>query len=163
MNIKRALELADACESKSEFAEALRFLAKQMREKPASPHRQAAAKILVMLNEKTGRRFPPVDANLRVIEARMKEGFTEQQLRSVIAKKVRDWKGTDRAMYLRPKTLFNATNFANYAGELCNVQNVQPPLLDSQPSASADGDRLERLRQRSINTLSQLMQHASGL
>ena len=75
--------------------------------------------ILEFLNEKTGKHYQPVDANLRLIAARLKEGATETQLRQVIAKKCREW-GPDEKMadYLRPKTLFNATNFANYVGEL---------------------------------------------
>ena len=74
--------------------------------------------ILIFLNEKTGKKYQPVKANLNLISARLKE-YSEDQLRQVIAKKCREW-GTDdkMAQYLRPKTLFNATNFANYAGEL---------------------------------------------
>ena len=74
--------------------------------------------ILIFLNEKTGKKYQPVKANLSLISARLKE-YSEDQLRQVIAKKCREW-GTDdkMAQYLRPKTLFNATNFANYAGEL---------------------------------------------
>ena len=74
--------------------------------------------ILIFLNEKTGKKYQPVKANLNLISARLKE-YSEDQLRQVIAKKCREW-GTDdkMAQYLTPKTLFNATNFANYAGEL---------------------------------------------
>lgn len=84
------------------------------------PNLAAKAKaVLQFLNEKTGRAYEPVDSNLKPIVARMKEGATEAHLRQVIAKKCREW-GADEKMeqYLRPKTLFNATNFANYKGEL---------------------------------------------
>ena len=74
--------------------------------------------ILSFLNEKTGRKYKPVPANLNLISARLKE-YTETELRQVVAKKCREWGKDDKmAEYLRPKTLFNATNFANYAGEL---------------------------------------------
>lgn len=37
----------------------------------------------------------------------------------IIAKKTRDWKDSDKMKgFLRPKTLFNKTNFAQYQGEL---------------------------------------------
>lgn len=85
----------------------------------ANGHRSAARELLEFLNDKTGRSYEPVEANLGPIVARLKEGTTPDDVRSVIAKKCREW-GTDERMaqYLRPKTLFNATNFANYKGEL---------------------------------------------
>lgn len=84
--------------------------------------RQQAKEILSFLNEKTGRSYEPVDANLKLIVARLKEGSTALDLRQVIAKKCREWIGDPKmAEYLRPKTLFNATNFAQYKGELVDV------------------------------------------
>ncbi len=60
-------------------------------------------------------------ANLEMIAARLKDGSTVAEMRQVVAKKCREW-ATDEKMesYLRPKTLFNRTNFANYQGELGN-------------------------------------------
>lgn len=81
--------------------------------------RQQAREVLQFLNEKTGRHYEPVPATLDPILARLKGGSSVEDLRAVIAKKTREW-GADEKMqkYLRPKTLFNATNFANYKGEL---------------------------------------------
>jgi uncharacterized phage protein (TIGR02220 family) len=88
--------------------------------KPAviNGHRQAAREILDFLNAKAGRSYEPVDANLTLIGARLKEA-TVDDVKAVIEKKCADW-GSDARMseYLRPKTLFNATNFANYKGEI---------------------------------------------
>lgn len=82
-----------------------------------------AVVILEFLNEKAGRRFPPVKANLDLIRSRLKEGYTRRQLCQVIAKKCAEWAKDDKmAKYLRPKTLFNRTNFANYVGELVPPQ-----------------------------------------
>jgi uncharacterized phage protein (TIGR02220 family) len=82
-------------------------------------YRQQATEILKFLNEKTGKHYRAVEANLRPIAARLKEGASPDDVRAVIAKKCREW-GADEKMeqYLRPKTLFGATNFANYEGEL---------------------------------------------
>jgi len=78
--------------------------------------------ILKFLNEKTGRRYQPVPANLKLIYARIKEveklGDDYSRLRQVIAMKTREWTGTDMEQYLRPATLFNATKFSQYYGEL---------------------------------------------
>lgn len=75
--------------------------------------------ILEFLNEKTGRNYQPVKANISKIRARLKEGYTDTQVRQVIAKKAREWGENEKLEpYLRPKTLFGAENFANYVGEL---------------------------------------------
>lgn len=82
-----------------------------------------AQEILHFLNAKAGRGFPPLDVNLDLIAARLKEGATPAQCRQVIAKKAREWGGDEKmAEYLRPKTLFNRTNFAQYVGELVVTQ-----------------------------------------
>jgi uncharacterized phage protein (TIGR02220 family) len=84
-----------------------------------------AVEILNFLNTKTGRDYQPVPANLDLIVARLKE-FPADDLRAVVAKKCRDWKGDDKMEpYLRPATLFNRTKFAQYAGELQKVSHEQ--------------------------------------
>ncbi len=78
-----------------------------------------AIKILNFLNEKTGRAYRLVSTNLKLIEARLQSGATECDCFQVIAKKTREWKGNAKmAEYLRPATLFNATKFEQYMGEL---------------------------------------------
>lgn len=74
--------------------------------------------ILIFLNEKTGRNYQPVDSNIRLIIARLKE-YDETRLRQVIAKKAREWLPDEKMnIYLRPATLFNAEKCAQYVGEL---------------------------------------------
>jgi uncharacterized phage protein (TIGR02220 family) len=84
--------------------------------------RQQAAEILDFLNAKTGRKYKPVKANLSMIEARLRD-FPADDIRAVIVTKCREW-GNDEKMadYLRPKTLFAASNFANYEGQLPQVE-----------------------------------------
>ena len=85
----------------------------------AVPLRETAKQVLEFLNAKTGRRYQPVRANLALIEARLRDGATADELRAVVAKKCREWRGDPKMNeFLRPKTLFNATNFASYQGEL---------------------------------------------
>lgn len=82
-------------------------------------YRQQATEILRFLNEKTGRAYRPVDATLRPIVARLREGYCADDIRAVVANKCRQWSGDEKMnTYLRPKTLFGAENFANYEGAL---------------------------------------------
>lgn len=75
--------------------------------------------IINYLNEKAGTRFKPIEGNTKFIKARLKD-YTEEDLKSVIDKKVKEWKGTDFQKYLRPETLFNATKFESYVNGLEN-------------------------------------------
>lgn len=76
-----------------------------------------AQELLSFLNHKTGRNFQS-QVNLDFIRARLKAGATEPQCRAIIGLKTREWRGTEMEKYLRPATLFNATKFAQYLGEL---------------------------------------------
>jgi uncharacterized phage protein (TIGR02220 family) len=82
--------------------------------------RAVAVEVLDFLNSKRpGKRgFPPTEANLRLIAARIRETDV-QTCKSVVANRVREW-GRDDTMrrYIRPATIFNATKFSQYAGEL---------------------------------------------
>lgn len=94
------------------------------RQKNGQHYNPQAREVLEFLNAKTGRHYQPVDANLKLIVARLKEGASVSDCRAVVAKKAREWSADDKmAEYLRPATLFNATKFAQYRGELTEVQN----------------------------------------
>lgn len=84
---------------------------------PTSPAEQALA-LLDLLNARAGRRYKPVDENMRLIHARLKQyGFDD--LRSMVVMKCREWRHDDKMRrYLRPATLFNALKCAQYTGEL---------------------------------------------
>jgi uncharacterized phage protein (TIGR02220 family) len=79
----------------------------------------AAQSILEYLNKKAGKAFRAVKANLSVINARLTEGASVDECKSVIDAKVGQW-STDPKMqeYLRPQTLFGATKFQQYVGSL---------------------------------------------
>jgi len=81
--------------------------------------RTAARELLAFLNKKAERHYQPVDTNLDLIIALLRKGTTVDQVYGVIANRVRKWKG-DAKMdeFLRPSTLFRASNFQNYLGEL---------------------------------------------
>ena len=53
------------------------------------------------------------------INARLSEGFTLEDFKTVIDKKYLEWNGTEMAKFLRPETLFG-TKFQTYLNELSN-------------------------------------------
>lgn len=77
-----------------------------------------ARRVLDFLNRRAGRNYRATEVNLKEIRNRLKSGIEEDQLRQIVAKKCREWYGTDMEAYLRPKTLFSARNCENYVGEL---------------------------------------------
>lgn len=80
--------------------------------------RPTARRLLEFLNEKAGRSYRPVPPHLDLIVARLKDGATEANCRGVIVRKVREWRSDPKtAKWLRPSTLFRASNFENYLGE----------------------------------------------
>lgn len=94
-----------------------------MREEKRDGGRKAK-EILAFLNEKMGRNYRMVETNLKLIEARLESGISFQSLKSIIAKKCREWKDDPKMnLYLRPETLFNKTKCEQYYGELFNQEN----------------------------------------
>ena len=52
----------------------------------------------------------------RHISARLEEGYSLEDFKNVIDKKVREWQGTEMDQYLRPETLFG-TKFEGYLNQ----------------------------------------------
>jgi uncharacterized phage protein (TIGR02220 family) len=96
----------------------------ELQDDESGTRHEQGKRILEFLNAKTGKNFRLNATTLRFIESRLAEGFTVSECKMVIAKKVREWKGAEfkNGMrgddYLRPSTLFNATNFNNYVADL---------------------------------------------
>lgn len=84
-----------------------------------------AVRVIEFLNAKTGRRYPSRNpkgnptANTDVVMHRIKEGYSVEDCKSVIAKKCREWAHDEKmSRYLTPETLFRRSNFERYIGEL---------------------------------------------
>lgn len=70
--------------------------------------------IIGRLNQRSGMKYRASSkATQGHINARLAEGYTEEDFFSVIDKKCAEWKGTDMEKYLRPETLFG-NKFENY-------------------------------------------------
>jgi uncharacterized phage protein (TIGR02220 family) len=114
-----------------------------------SEHRKQAIEYLGFLNAKAGKHFRPVPATLRNVEARLAEGVTLQDLKTLTARKCREWLGTDMEKFLRPETLCNATKCHSYLGEItpedtsggesCNAQVATGTSRPEPEPASVDG------------------------
>jgi uncharacterized phage protein (TIGR02220 family) len=86
---------------------------------------EQAAEVLTLLNAKTGRKYAAKNprgaptANAEVVMARLKEGYTLEDCKAVIASKYREW-GHDERMskFLTPETLFRRSNFERYIAEV---------------------------------------------
>ncbi len=73
--------------------------------------------IVEYLNLKTNKSFKSgTKATQRHISARLEEGYSLEDFKNVIDKKVREWQGTEMDQYLRPETLFG-TKFEGYLNQ----------------------------------------------
>lgn len=85
--------------------------------------------VLNHLNDKTGHRYGPTQDHVKLITDRFAEGYTVDDLKSVINLKTLHWI-TDPKMsqYLRPTTLFNCEKFGTYIGQA----RASPPAPDAK-------------------------------
>lgn len=86
--------------------------------KPGKPGRvppETVQRIVDHLNEKAGKHYKPTTSEtVKLIGARISEGFTEADFFTVIDNKSAQWKGSDNDEYLRPSTLFSPSKFEGY-------------------------------------------------
>ncbi|PIC70823.1 hypothetical protein CSV77_05795 [Sporosarcina sp. P16b] len=94
---------------------------KNIKNKPiVEKNLDVAHSVIQYLNDKTGKQFKPQSAATRkFINGRIKEGYTQEDFIRVIDLKTKQWLNRHEfSSFLRPSTLFNATNFENYVNEL---------------------------------------------
>ena len=71
--------------------------------------------VISYLNQKAGTKFKPkAKATMKFVTARIKDGYTIEDMKRVIDAKCEEWLGGEFQKYLRPETLFNATKFESY-------------------------------------------------
>lgn len=104
-----------------------------------------AEDIVSHLNSVTGSSYRSTTSRTRkLIAARIAEGFTADDFKTVVNKKAKEWIGTDMAQYLRPETLFG-TKFEGYLN--------QPEQNNRRSNLS----RAEQERREGINAVNRLM------
>ena len=102
------------------------------------PHLSAQRKeVIDYLNKKTGKRFKPnADGNKRVIDPRLKDGYTVDDLKHIIDVKYAQWHGKTFSNgqlgdnYLRPETLFRVSKIEGYLNEEMPKHKSKEPTPD---------------------------------
>ncbi len=112
------------------------------------PEQADVTEIVDYLNQAAGTSYKPnTPKTVRSIKARMKEGFTVDDFKTVIDKKVSEWAKTDMQKYLRPETLFG-TKFEGYLNQQI-VKGKAPPgsfnRIESRNYSKEDFAELERI------------------
>ena len=112
------------------------------------PEQADVTEVVEYLNQAAGTSYKPnTPKTVRTIKARMKEGFTVDDFKTVIDKKVREWKKTDMQKYLRPETLFG-TKFEGYLNQQITKGKAPPGTFNSMESrnySKEDFTELERI------------------
>ena len=100
--------------------------------------------IVDYLNLKSGKNFHATSKKTKeLIHARLREGFTVDDFKTVIDKKVAEWKDDSRMnQYLRPETLFG-TKFESYLNQQTVVSNKTK--FTNFDQREQDWDRIEQL------------------
>jgi uncharacterized phage protein (TIGR02220 family) len=101
-------------------------------ETPKRDYTLDAKQILTFLNETAGRNYQPVDGNLDFIRARLKDGATVEECKTVVTMKYHEWRDDPKsAKWIRPATLFNKSKFAQYQGEI-GARDLAPKSYEEQ-------------------------------
>lgn len=82
-----------------------------------------AHEVLEYVNDVGKTHFQPVEPNLRLIRARLRE-VDEWTLAAMTRRQWSAWRGTDMQRFFRPETLFNATKCAQYVGQLTDTDRA---------------------------------------
>ena len=71
---------------------------------------------IAYLNQVTGKSYKFIESNTKLVDARFNEGYSVDDFKTVIDKKVAEWQGTDMSKFIRPQTLFG-TKFDGYLNQ----------------------------------------------
>lgn len=104
--------------------------------------------VVEYLNIKTGARYKSNSRNtIKLVSARFNDGYSVDDFKKVIDKKVKEWKGTKFEQYLTPQTLFG-NKFENYLNQkiiIENNSNEKPKLrFNNFKGRDYDYDDLEK-------------------
>lgn len=98
------------------------------------------AEIVEYLNEKAGTKYrASTESTARHIRARLNEGYSVEDFKTVIDKKCAEWSGTEMSKYLRPETLFGS-KFESYLNQRSGARRgVNGVALDEKADDDLDG------------------------
>jgi uncharacterized phage protein (TIGR02220 family) len=97
--------------------------AKQTREN--EKRKNEIEEIVKYLNQKTGAKYRATTENTKKhINARLDEGYSVDDFKTVIDKKCSEWMNTPYRKFLRPETLFRPANFEAYLNQQIDEREV---------------------------------------
>jgi len=77
--------------------------------------------IIEHLNGILGTKYQPTTKSTIIsINARLKEGYTTEDFKTIHIKKHKEWNGTEHEKYLTPETLYRPANFEKYLNQTIN-------------------------------------------
>lgn len=79
---------------------------------------------IAYLNQVTDSKYKFVEKNMKLVNARFNDGYTLNDFKIVIDKKVAEWSKSDMSKYLRPTTLFG-TRFDEYLNQKTNDARLE--------------------------------------
>lgn len=89
--------------------------------------------IITYFNKKCNTHYKTKTKNTySLIKARLEDGYTIEDFKNVIDKKYNEWYGTQMEKYLRPSTLFRATNFESYVNQNIIKEETQLEKLQRE-------------------------------
>ena len=101
--------------AKTSTGNGLELIREKITSKKGAAADQAVETVISHLNELAGTHYRPTKADtIKVITARLKEGYSVDDLKLVVSYKCDEWMGTDMQKYLRPETLFRPSKFEGY-------------------------------------------------
>ena len=81
--------------------------------------------VIEHLNNITGKKYKSnTPETVKLITARLKDGYTVDDMKKVISHRWELWKGTDMEQYVRPSTLFRPSKFEGYLNSLETKRKV---------------------------------------
>lgn len=132
--------------------ESMRIAPKRTIEKEKSPHTPLKEKgsfrgddnnlsltrdcseIIDFLNEVAGTSYKHSETSMKPIRARLNDGFTIEDCKTVIRNRWKAWRGTEYQQYMRPDTLFRPSKFEGYLNSGEPVRKSRNTILNYQES-----------------------------
>jgi uncharacterized phage protein (TIGR02220 family) len=99
--------------------------------------------IIDYLNSKSGKKFKAVNGAVKLVRDRMNEGYSPEDIKKVIDLKCSDWINNKKMnQYLRPETLFGATKFSGYFGNVGVVTQKEQEMEDWLNEETPENDNV---------------------
>ncbi len=94
--------------------------------------------LILYFNQITGKNFKQVETHHALIRARLNEGHTVDEVKSVIRMKHEEWKDTRFEKFIDPQTIFKASKFNKYVGNIAQFEAEENDDLSWMTGANND-------------------------